>query len=452
MKSRLRARNGDIELVGNLSNLAKCAVQRSLGALNHRRVRRAPSPDTNTIRILLHQAYGMGGTIRTTLNLASYLALTRDVEIVSVIRESKKPFFPIPQGVRISFLDDRTGRPGLLARLLSRFPSRLVPKQEEAYKEITLWTDLCVLRYLRSLRGGVLIATRPAYTLTTALFAPNEVLTVGQEHVALQAHEPEMRHLIHRRYGRFDAFVTLTEADREHYAAFLADDTPDLLARIPNALSPLPGEISTLREKTAVSIGRIVPAKGFDRLVTAWKQVAVAYPDWILRIYGDGDGVPEREQLLRDQIAAAGLTGKVLLMGASRQIGQELAKASLYVVSSRYEGFGMTILEAMSKGVPVVSFDCPLGPREIITHEYDGLLVASNKPADLAAGISRLIADESLRHTLSTNALETVSHYDISTIGAQWDALLADLNSPTVRPSSRRSGSGAVSPGHPRRR
>ncbi|WP_030924319.1 glycosyltransferase family 4 protein [Streptosporangium amethystogenes] len=422
-------------MTGKIHRLIRNAALWSLRRLNQRRARRAPAPDTSTVRILLHHAHGMGGTIRTVLNLAEYLARERDVEIVSVVRAAEEPFFPIPPGVRVSFLDDRIGPRGLAARLLSRFPSRLVPRQENIHHAVTLWTDLRLVRFLRSIRGGVVIATRPAYTLTTALFAPPGVITVGQEHVTLQTHQPEMRRLIKRRYGRFDAFVTLTEADRRQYATLLRADAPRRLVHIPNAVPPLAGDISGLREKTVIAIGRVVHAKGFDRLVRAWKQVAEAHPDWTLRIYGGG--TPDREERLRTRIEEAGLSEKVLLMGSSRQIGEELAKASIYVVSSRYEGFGMTILEAMSKGVPVVSFDCPHGPREIITHEHDGLLIRSNRAAALAEGVCRLIEDEELRLSLGGNALRTASRYDLDTVGAQWDALFADLGrDPRLQPCS----------------
>ncbi|MET8334694.1 glycosyltransferase family 4 protein [Streptosporangium canum] len=423
-------------MTGKIRGSVTRAALWSLRRLNDRRARRASAAgaggDTGTVRILLHHAYGMGGTIRTVLNLAGYLARERDVEIVSVVRAAEEPFLPIPPGVRVSFLDDRIAARGPAARLLSRFPSMLVLKQENIHHTVSLWTDLRLIRRLRAMRGGVVITTRPAYNLAAALFAPPEVITIGQEHVTLQVHKPEMRRLIKRRYGRLDAFVTLTEADLKQYAGLLKADTPRRLVRIPNAVPRLAGDVSRLEEKVAVAIGRVVHAKGFDHLVKAWRQVAQAHPDWILRIVGGG--TPEREQRLRDRIEEAGLTGRVLLMGSSREIGVELAKASIYVVSSRYEGFGMTILEAMSKGVPVVSFDCPHGPREIITHGHDGLLVRAGNADALAGGIRRLIEDEELRRTLGGNALRTAARYDLDAVGARWDALLADLAGPSGRP------------------
>ncbi|GAA3134776.1 hypothetical protein GCM10010466_27020 [Planomonospora alba] len=408
-----------------IRRLAARSALRLLRAVNDRRARRAPAPDAGTVRIILQHAYGMGGTIRTVLNLAGHLARERDVEIISVVRAAKEPFFPVPPGVRVSFLDDRTAPAGPLARLLSRFPSLLVPEQERVHHALTLWTDLCLVRRLRSLRSGVVISTRPAFNLVTALFAPPEVITIGQEHVTYGVHAPEILRLARRRYGRLDAFVTLTRADLKEYARLLRADPPRRLVRIPNAVPDLAGDVSRLEEKVVAAAGRLVHAKGFDRLVSAWKHVAARHPDWVLRIYGAGTRTAEEK--LRARIEEAGLSGKVQLMGRAAEIGVEFSKASVYVVSSRYEGFGMTILEAMSKGVPVVSFDCPHGPGEIITHEEDGLLVRSKKPEALAAAVCRLIEDRALRLRLGRNALRTAAGYDLGSVGAQWDALLDDL-------------------------
>jgi glycosyltransferase involved in cell wall biosynthesis len=397
----------------------------AVGAANRRRADRPARHDVRRVRILLVHAYGMGGTIRTVFNLAGYLARDHDVEIVSALRTRERPFFEVPPGVRLTTLDDRTAPKRPAARLLSRLPARLVPPQEKAYKSFSLYTELCLIRHLRSLRGGVVVATRPAFTLLTALFAPPEVITIGQEHVTLDSHAPAMRRLFKRRYGRLDAFVTLTEADRRAYTRLLKANPPRRLLRIPNAIPPLGGATSGLDGKVAVSVGRMAPAKGFDLLVKAWRQVADRHPDWVLRIYGSGSSA--REDRLRAQIAKAGLTGTVRLMGSTPDVGPVLAGASMYVLSSRLEGFGMTILEAMSKGVPVAAFDCPHGPREIITNERDGLLARRGRPAALARAVCRLIEDEELRRALGRAAQRTSSAYELGAVGRQWDALLADL-------------------------
>ncbi|MGC5012385.1 glycosyltransferase family 4 protein [Streptosporangium sp. DT93] len=395
-----------------------------LRMLNARRARRAPAADTGTVRFLLQHAYGMGGTIRTVLNLAGHLARERDVEIVSVVRTVESPFFPIPPGVRVRFLDDRTRPRGPVAALLARLPSVLIPRQENVHRAVSLLTDLRTVRFLRSMRTGVVISTRPGFNLITALFAPPGVITIGQEHVAFDLHSPEVVRLIKRRYGRLDAFVTLTERDLERYRGVLRPP-PRRMLRIPNAVPPLAGDVSGLDQKVVIAVGRFVHAKGFDLLVKAWKPVAAAHPDWVLRVYGRGKA--PAEQKLRTRIEEAGLSDTMLLMGSSAEIGRELSQSSINVVSSRYEGFSMTILEAMSKGVPVVGFDCPHGPREIVRDGYNGLLVPPGRPAALAEALCRVIEDRELRARLGAGAVRTAADYDLATIGARWDALLSRL-------------------------
>ncbi|MGW0203230.1 glycosyltransferase [Nonomuraea sp. NPDC003201] len=403
-----------------------------LRADNRRRARRAGPPSTRQVRILLLHAHGMGGTIRTAFNLAGTLAADHDVEIVSVTRTKDKSFFEVPPGVRVRFLDGRADRRprGALLR------SRLIPREEAAYDRFDLRTDLALLRFLRGLRTGVLITTRPGLNLVTALLAPPGVITIGQEHTGFGSHKPSVREMIVRRYGRLDALVTLTEAELSAYRAALGPRAPRHLLRIPNATPRLTGGPSLLNVKTVVAIGRLTKVKGFDLLLRAWQQVSAVHPGWRLRIVGSG---PERARLLA-LTADLGLTGSVELPGPSRDIGAELDDASVFVLSSRREGFPMTILEALSKGVPVIAFDCPHGPGEIITHGHDGLLVPPRDVAALAAAIGLLIEDETARHLMGTAALVTSKQYDLDVIGDRWTEVL------TVTGHAAPSGAGDARP------
>ncbi|MFG2074823.1 glycosyltransferase family 4 protein [Nonomuraea maritima] len=406
-----------------LARKGRSAAARLYRRHDRRRARNAPEPSTKQIRILLLHAHGMGGTIRTVFNLASYLADEHDVEIVSILKEAEEPFFPIDPRVKFRFLDDRLRpRGGPLRALLSRRPSRLIPASESAYHRFTLWTDLKLARYIRSLDTGVLMATRPGLNLATAQLARPGVITVGQEHVALATQPEEVRKLIKWRYRRLDALVTLTKADLRDYRETLTKK-PRRLVRIPNAVPAMDGGVSGLDAKVAVAVGRMTKIKGFHRLIAAWETVAAAHPDWTLRVFGAG---PQQEALAQ-QVAEAGLEGKVELPGPVRDVGAELEKASIYVLSSRHEGFPMTILEAMAKGLAIVSFNSPHGPKEMITDEVDGLLVKPRTNDNLAAAIIRVIEDERLRRDLAARALETARTYDRDAVGRQWDALLEDL-------------------------
>ena len=141
------------------------------------------------------------------------------------------------------------------------------------------------------------------------------------------------------------------------------------------------------------------------------------------RIFGSG----RLEKELKEMIAERGLAENVILKPRTRRLGHELAGASVCVLSSRFEGMPMVIIEAMSKGLPVVGFDCPHGPAELITHRSDGLLVPREDVGRLSAALLEMIEDEELRSRLGHRARRSAQAYDLEKVGAQWEDLLAEL-------------------------
>ena len=368
------------------------------------------------VRILLMHAYGMGGTIRTCLTLAEHLAKQGPVEIISIVRSRDEPFFPFPEGVTVTVLDDRRGgwRRGL--------PSVLVHPDDHTYAKLSLRTDIALLKRLRRMRSGVLVTTRPGFNVLAARHAPPELTVIGQEHMNIGSHLPGLTRDIERSYARLDALAVLTDADRADYARMLAP-ARTRVEQIPNAVPELDGGMASPDSRIVIAAGRLTPQKGFDLLIEAFAIVAREYPDWQLRIHGAG---PQRAELRR-LIAEHDLYANVFLMGPTARLGAALAEGSIFVLSSRFEGFGMVIVEAMSKGLAVVSFDCPRGPSEIISDGRDGVLVPELDIAALGRAISGLAGDRDRRARLGRAAIETARRYDREAVGARWDALLSKL-------------------------
>jgi glycosyltransferase involved in cell wall biosynthesis len=379
--------------------------------------------------ILLWTAWGMGGTIRAAFNLAEYLIEHGyEVEVISGTRDRDVPFFgTFPAGVAVTSLDDRRrgagpgGAAARLRRVLRPLSSVLMPTADRAVTGFNLWTDVQLARRLRG-RSGFLLGTRPGVNLMVARLNVPGMKAIGLEQMNLSKHNRHLRAAMRRLYPQLDALVVLTDRDREAYERMLGDRVP--LRRIPNTVRPLPGAKADLTAKTVYAAGRFRYQKGFDLLVPAWAETARAHPDWRLRLRGSGRLTRRLEGLIADH----GLGDSVTLEGPAEDIGADMAEASVFVLSSRFEGFPLILLEAMSKGMGVVSFDCPTGPADIVDDHRNGLLVPHEDVERLAGAIREMVEDEELRRRTAAAAIETAQRYTIEAIGPLWLELLEGLS------------------------
>jgi glycosyltransferase involved in cell wall biosynthesis len=376
------------------------------------------------VYMMLVNAYAVDGTIRATLNLAVYLASRGyEVVIVSARRDRTRPFFGVlPAGVKLLTLDELHEEllpEGFhpLRRWMRERESVLMHPDDIMAGALNLWTDWRLVKTLRR-KTGFFVTTRPGLNLLSALLSPPGLVLVGQEHMHLEVHSETLRDAMAHQYRRLSVLSVLTKSDRWKYRKHLQRKVP--VVRIPNAVRD-PGDVrADLASKTVLAAGRLTRQKGFDRLIKAWDIVAPKHPDWTLRICGVG---PKRRHLLW-MIRARGLQDRIVIERAARDLDAEMAKASIFALSSRWEGFPLVMLEAMSVGMAVVSFDCPTGPRELIDDHENGLLIRPRTVANLAAGLEEMMADEELRRRCAAGAIETARGYSMDEVGPQWETAL----------------------------
>ena len=380
------------------------------------------------ISFLLHNAYGIGGTIRTTFNLAQVLAERHEVEIVSVFRHRDEPMLGAPAGVTMRHLVDlRKNSPEYDGNHPDYTkPARVFPRGDGRWKQYSRMTDERLAAHLKNLRADVVVGTRPGLNVHIARQTRRGPVRVGQEHLTLDGHGYRLRREIGHRYVLLDAVTTVTEADARSYRTRLK--LPGVrIESVPNSVPAPAVPAADPASKVVVAAGRLTRVKRYDVLVDAFAKVVAARPDWRLRIYGTGDATGNERGALERQIAELGIGENVTLMGTANPMEPEWAKGSIAAVTSRLESFGMTIVEAMRCGLPVVSTDCPHGPREIIEDGVDGRLVPVGDVDAVAGALLELIDDDELRAAAARAARTASERFDPVRIAALHETLWTEL-------------------------
>lgn len=214
----------------------------------------------------------------------------------------------------------------------------------------------------------------------------------------------------------FDAFIVLTKGNLKEWSS-------NNVKVIPNPVSFYPNQSGLLKAKKVIAVGSHDYNKGYDLLLQSWKKVIKIHPEWQLDIYGKRD-YQETFVLLAEQLE---LLNSISFFEPVKDIQEKYLNASIMVLSSRSEGFGMVLIEAMACGVPCISFNCPNGPSDIITNQNDGLLIKNGDIDSMAIAIINLIEKEKLREIMGKNAKENVKRFLPEAIMKQWDDLFKSL-------------------------
>lgn len=367
--------------------------------------------------LLFIHSLSCGGAERVTSNLANHWARAGwCVDLVTIAPRSAD-FYP---------LDTRVHRHELR---LSGTSGNLLVGGLQNLRRIRALRQL-----LRELRPDVALAMMSTSNVLLALatFGLRRPVVIGSE----RNHPPRVelgrfwRWLRRVSYSRLAAVVALASTS----AVWLEENTTARrVTVIPNVASyPLLDMPPRLDVRAIVpagrqmllAVGRLEPQKGFDDLIAAFAPLAAKHPDWDLVILGEGH---ERARLATI-VDVYGVAGRVLLPGQAGNIGNWYERASLFVLSSRFEGFPNTLAEALAYGVPAVAFDCDTGPRDIVRDGIDGLLVPAADIAALSAALDRLMGDAPLRVRFAERAVEARKRFASERIVARWEELFTELS------------------------
>ncbi len=414
---------------------------------------------SKTVHLLMYRADGPGGVAKTVINLANELVEERPVEIISLYRVTPETAFRIDPRVRVTWLLAR--EPGLPGRrrpgrnparedwevALDQLPTTLAPEGAEKPEHMSAFTDHVLAEAIGAIETGVLVSTRPTLHVAAVRYARDGVVLVGQDHgnFLRRSANPAVMEALAEAVPRLDSYVVLTRDDERDYRSWAPEGTR--IDRIPNGhTTPPAASPATADSRVVVGAGRLVREKGFDRLVEAWGALGPAAAGWQLHLYGTG---PEAAPLRR-AISSHGLEDRIKLKGFSERLDEVLEHASVFATGSRTEGFPMVLVEAMGKGLPLVAFDCPRGPADLIDDGVNGRLVPNDDISAFADALRDVMSDADRRRMMGAASLERAGEFQMDRIAARWAALFDAL---TADAAGRQEGADRdVEPGPRRRR
>lgn len=219
--------------------------------------------------------------------------------------------------------------------------------------------------------------------------------------------------------NKYDALFVLNKDEIQHYSS-------KNIIVIPNGISVSSKYINLENKKRMISAGRMANIKGFDKQILAWHELIKKQPEWILEIYGDGE--KEYIDYLSNLIISLGLQDHVFLCGATNQLIEKMEECSAFVLTSITECFPMVLLEALSIGLPVISFNCPYGPRNIVNDGEDGYLVQDQDLKDLVNIIIQYIENDEIKMRMSNNAKKNILKYEIESVLNNYKQQLLKIN------------------------
>ena len=383
-----------------------------------------PGPSEMKLIYCIASVYNPGGMERVLLNKLRWFARQGGYElmVVTTDQQGRDPFYEFPPEVQmvdlgINYSLDNTRAP--LGKILSYFRKRRIHRVRLTELLMRERADIVVSLYpsessfIPDIRDGSKKVLELHYNKYFRLQYNRRGLLGLADRFRMRQDERIVR--------KFDRFVVLTREDAGYWGAL-----PNL-AVIPNAALPVPEAIYNPKNRRVIAVGRLDYQKGFDRLLDAWALIPdEAREGWTLDIFGQG----EWEQMLKEQAVRLGISDSARINRPTSKIFEEYARSAFLAMSSHYEGLPMVMIEAMACGLPVVSFDYPCGPKDIILNGENGLIVPEGDVRALADAMAALMADAGLRQHMAEKAREVTGIYSEENVMSLWkqcfDSLTAE--------------------------
>lgn len=361
------------------------------------------------ITFILESSYNSGGMERMLTTIANAMAEAHHVTVITALNEDHKDFFPFMDAVTRVDLGIRYKDYPYIS-LKREYKQRLAQWLKKNSQEIVVSLGSLEFFFLPNIKDGskkvFWFHFAFNYDIKTSCYTSCQLVNT-----AIGRFKRLRRIRIARRY---DKMIVLSRSDLKYWKRYLKN-----VICIYNPITITPEPVINYSVKRAIAVGRIEYQKGFDYLVKAWGQVHKKYPNWQLNIYGGGK--EENIQQLQTLINKYGLHGVVILKGTTNDIAKAYSEHSIMVLSSRYEGFGLVLVEGSACGLPLVSFDCKQGPSEIINHGINGYLVSPvGNIQGLANSICHMISNEELRKIMGKNAMDMSQRFSLKLITKEW--------------------------------
>lgn len=375
---------------------------------------------------IVHGTYNSAGMERILTLKANYLAdkLGYDIIIVTTDQRGREPYYKLSEKITctdISINFDLYYQYPILKRIFS-----FLVKQYSCKRKLT---DL-----LKRLNADIVISlmNRTNSYLSSINDGSKKVFESHfnknvREQMLAESSSSLLKRIVYRTRSytdikyikRLDALIVLTHEDAKQWGHL------NNLRVIPNMLSFLPVEKAELENKTVITVGRLEPQKGYDYLVDIWSPVFAKHPDWKLFVFGTGADLKK----IQSQIKESNLEDNIVIKQPTKEIEKELLSGSIYLMSSRYEGFPMVLVEAMACGLPAVSFRCPCGPSDIIRDSVDGFLVDVGDVQTMSNKINYLIENSELRKKMGMQARVNIKRYSQDSVMNLWNNFFIEITS-----------------------